>query len=343
MSKIIIKKRIIHTSMLITLIITVTSLLISAGTSENTILYIDPSTTHTPLQQTFTVNLSITNVTNLHHWQLSLSYDPSFLNCTSVSVPSDNILGYQIIFPTPKIDNTKGKISAFCAIDGTSQVNGSGTLCQINFTSKTPGITCISIINEMEWTGTYLQDSNNNFLSFKAMDGTIEITAQGFQENVFTATQNGINYLVITFSNSTITSFEFNETSKMMQFNVTDSSGTKGFTSIVIHQQLQNGTFAALVDDVPVYHLIHLNETHNFLSLTYNHSSKVVKILPTILGDTNGDRYVDMKDIYTIVLAYASTPENPRWNPLADINRDNTVDMKDLYQAVLNYSKTWNP
>ncbi|MEM3697564.1 MAG: hypothetical protein QXQ94_08730 [Candidatus Bathyarchaeia archaeon] len=343
MLTIILKKRIIYTSMLITLLTTVTPLLFPVTASENAIIYTNPSTTYTPLQQVFTINLTIINVTNLHHWQLSLSYDPSFLNCTSISVPSDNILGYQIIFPTPKIDNTKGKISAFCSIDGTSQVNGSGTLCQINFTSKIPGITCLSIVDEMKWTGTYLQDSNNNFLPFQAIDGTIEIIAQGFQENVFIATQNGIGYSVIIFSNSTVTSFEYNETSKIIKFNVTASLGTEGFTSVVIHQQLQNGIFATIINDVPVYHLIHLNETHNFISFKYNHSSKVVKILPTIIGDINGDRYVDMKDIYTIVLAYASTPENPRWNPLADINRDGTVDMKDLYQAVLNYSKTWNP
>jgi hypothetical protein len=55
-----------------------------------------------------------------------------------------------------------------------------------------------------------------------------------------------------------------------------------------------------------------------------------------LLGDLNGDRKVDMKDIAIAASAYGSYPGHPRWNPEADVAGleylvpDNRVDMRDV-------------
>jgi len=56
-------------------------------------------------------------------------------------------------------------------------------------------------------------------------------------------------------------------------------------------------------------------------------------------GDVNADKWVDMKDLYQIALAYGSGPGKPGWNPNLDVNCDNRIDMKDLYKTALNHGQ----
>jgi hypothetical protein len=49
------------------------------------------------------------------------------------------------------------------------------------------------------------------------------------------------------------------------------------------------------------------------------------------IGDTNCDSKVDLVDIFAIILAYGSTPEDTNWSADADINNDEKVDLIDLF------------
>ncbi len=64
-------------------------------------------------------------------------------------------------------------------------------------------------------------------------------------------------------------------------------------------------------------------------------------VLLTIPGDVNGDRIVDLKDVFGVALAYGSFPGHPMWDPNLDINSDHTVDLKDYFTTVLNYGENW--
>ncbi len=61
----------------------------------------------------------------------------------------------------------------------------------------------------------------------------------------------------------------------------------------------------------------------------------------TIQGDVNGDRMVDLKDVFGVALAYGSHPGYPMWDPNLDINSDNNVDLKDYLTTCLNYGESW--
>lgn len=54
--------------------------------------------------------------------------------------------------------------------------------------------------------------------------------------------------------------------------------------------------------------------------------------------DINNDFKCNMKDIYTAILAYGSTPREPEWNPHADCRqpRDFKVNMADIFWLILN-------
>jgi hypothetical protein len=63
----------------------------------------------------------------------------------------------------------------------------------------------------------------------------------------------------------------------------------------------------------------------------------------TILGDVNGDGYVEMMDYWVISQAYGSKPGDPNWNPNADIydppNGDGMIEMMDYWVISQHYGE----
>jgi outer membrane protein assembly factor BamB len=64
-------------------------------------------------------------------------------------------------------------------------------------------------------------------------------------------------------------------------------------------------------------------------------------VLVTIPGDVNGDRKIDLKDVFAVGKAYGSVVGDPRYNPNLDINGDGKIDLKDYFTACKNYGKSW--
>jgi hypothetical protein len=56
---------------------------------------------------------------------------------------------------------------------------------------------------------------------------------------------------------------------------------------------------------------------------------------PTTNEDLNGDGTVNIQDIAIWGQAFGSTPDHPRWNPIADLNGDGRVDMVDAVKICL--------
>jgi len=56
-----------------------------------------------------------------------------------------------------------------------------------------------------------------------------------------------------------------------------------------------------------------------------------------ILGDVNGDGFVELTDMYLLSLAFGSYPDHPRWNPDADLNQDDYVELTDFFLATQNF------
>jgi len=54
------------------------------------------------------------------------------------------------------------------------------------------------------------------------------------------------------------------------------------------------------------------------------------KIKMKMVGDVNGDGYINSKDAAILGLSFGAFPGEPRWNPQADFNRDDYVNAKDV-------------
>jgi hypothetical protein len=303
---------------------------------------VNPTLSTPTLGQIFNLTIEVQDVTNLSSWQLELFFDPTLLNCTNFTVPLDNIFGADIISPPPIINNTSGRLFAYTALDAEGSVNGSGILCRIEFQTKIPGISFIDIRNEVNYSGTYLADPASNLIQFTAVDGTVKIAAPSFQESAYQVTVNSTVYTFIIYSNSTIANFNY-FTNETVKYTATAADGTKGQTTAIIPKALLRPPPATLTNGTATYSTFSENATHVFVHYTYNHSAKEITILSTILYDVNGDRIVNMVDLYLVALHFGEMPGFPKWNPLVDVDHNGIINMLDMYRVAVHFGDIWTP
>jgi len=102
----------------------------------------------------------------------------------------------------------------------------------------------------------------------------------------FSVKYQGETYHVNTICNSTITNFQFNQSKRLISFNVTGPDDTIGLCRICIPHDLLNGPHTVLIDSQEPLMLKELptsNSTHTFLYFTYPHSTHKVTITPSVL------------------------------------------------------------
>ena len=95
-------------------------------------------------------------------------------------------------------------------------------------------------------------------------------------------TWNDITYYVDTVSNSNVWDFHFNESEKLISFNVSGPEGTTGFCRVTIPKALLGGPYVVLINDSPPITITEQsNGTHTVLYFTYGHSTQPVEIIGT--------------------------------------------------------------
>jgi len=91
--------------------------LYSVSPLPGTAIAVNPDKSYVQIGQAITINVTVSNVTNLSAWQLRLGFNPSIVNCTDITIPDDNIFGsYFVLFP-PEINNAEGHVLVFCVLD----------------------------------------------------------------------------------------------------------------------------------------------------------------------------------------------------------------------------------
>ncbi|MEM3875060.1 MAG: hypothetical protein QXU45_08015 [Candidatus Bathyarchaeia archaeon] len=306
------------------------------------------STSPTQLQlntlTTFNINITVYNVTDLSAWQIKISFNPNIIQCINVSLPQQHIFsGHSTTGLSYIIENQKGYILAFNGLWEPTGVNGSGILCQLTIQAINIGMSSLTFTRTMQMGGTYLVNSKDNMIPIETINGLITIAPKGFNQYQFNVQVDIQTYTVLILTNSSLTNFNFNNTSKKIEFSLNGPDGTSGACSISIPKGLLNGAFAILLNNKATAFSSSNDEINNYLCFTYHHSIINTQILITILGDINGDRTIDGKDISIAARAFGSYPSSLRWNPLADINQDLEVDGKDLALIAKKFGQTWNP
>lgn len=177
------KKRNLLLTYLITLF--VFSNAIPYVSAQQTVVYIDPSSYTVPeVGMSFTINVSITNVTSLYGYELILWYNTILLDGAKVELPPNHVLTpseSNRIFHSTQIDDdfngTHGLIWVVATLlNPESPKNGSGVLATITFNaSKAGGPSPLRLYSPGFVYPVKLSNPDANPIECTAVDGTVEV------------------------------------------------------------------------------------------------------------------------------------------------------------------------
>jgi hypothetical protein len=138
-------------------------------------MYVDPEIYNAPgVGRTFTINITVAEVTDLWGWTFELFYNSTHLNGTDVGEgPFLKTAGETFFYVSNLTDNynaTHGYVRALCilthVIPGPS---GTGVIANITFKTKARGSSVL------ELTGTKLKKSNGDYITHETRNGTIVV------------------------------------------------------------------------------------------------------------------------------------------------------------------------
>lgn len=147
-----------------------------------TTLSVEPSSIAKYLNNDFTVDINVTDVTDLYSFQLNITWNNAILNCTGdlLNQTMDDLWGPNNWFAWPmgegeRINNTVGQYTMMVsALDPAIPFNGSATLDILNFTAISIGSTEIGFIYE-----TILGNSTADEIPHTQVNGTVTIRIPG--------------------------------------------------------------------------------------------------------------------------------------------------------------------
>ena len=300
--------------------------------AASTAIVVDPQTSIVNFGDTFSVNIKVNYVVNLHAWQLSLYYLRSILNCTNATEgpflnnSKGTFFGKTI---TSNYNATHGRLLAYSTILGSNTVNGSGVILKVTFKAVGGDNTALTLAdtllgdNEVPSQNIPHVDVSGSVNVVGAPLAEIAVTdvtpykkvvGQGYSSNINVTIENRGGYAetfnVTLFASTTLIIAQATTLTSGNSITLTLTWNTSGFA-------YGNYTMRAVADTVT-------GETN-----TTNNSFTDGKIYVSIPGDINGDGTVDVFDAVLLAGAAGSTPNTPTWNPNADINNDSLIDVFD--------------
>jgi hypothetical protein len=106
-------------------------------------IYVDPHTNTVTVGQVFTINIKISEVTDLYGWELKLKWNPTLLDALDV-IEGNFLKNEGDTYFIKQINNTNGYLLAACTLMGDRPgVNGSGTLASVSFHAETEGTSAL--------------------------------------------------------------------------------------------------------------------------------------------------------------------------------------------------------
>jgi hypothetical protein len=327
-------KKIVVIILLLTVLSSTTFPFIGVMGNNNTSVQLDPSTITIPeIGKTFSVNATITNVTGICAWDIELYYRNSILICIDANEgpflqTGGNTMWAQNI--TNTYNSTHGRVFIGCSLLGqVPGVNGSGVLAAITFQTQDGGDTLL----HFDSTRLYDCGMPPQPIEHKAIDGSVHV---GIHE---VAVTDIVPYkTVITPGcsvNITLTvenQGEFTET-----FNVTVYANTT-IIDTLLNTSLTSGNSTTITF---AWNTTGVAKGNYALSAIATLSGEIYNtlvdgwIVVTILGDVNGDGWVEIMDFWVLSQASGSSPGDSNWNPNGDIypppDGDGIIEIMDFW------------
>jgi len=301
---------------------------------------------------TFKINITVVNVTDLNTWQFGLQWNSSLLTFVSATIPSDSVFAGKI-FVISGPDNSDPTMVVYGAalMYGVVPFTGSGRLAQVELRIAN-GVGQSPLSFEGKYVDTFLLNPNQVDISFTAVNGHYEylepalglhdvaivnltstktVIGQGYAGNVTITVENqgdfAENFDVTIYANTTqITVLNF--------VLVTGTVQAKTFLWNTTGFAYGNYTINAYAE--PLLEEVDIADNNCTCEIPVH-----VGVPGDISGPTQGvyDQTVNMRDVQYLILLFNTDPGSPNWKPNADVNNDGTVNMRDIQIAILNFNR----
>jgi hypothetical protein len=246
---------------------------------EKPLLSVEPAlyTAH-HVGETFDINITINDLDaqwNMTYAEFKLLFDNNSLQF--LDVVEGDFLNH---FGSTEFNHEEG--SGYTKVNITltpvgNYPSGSGTLATVRFNvTSSPGTSTLTL------NDTKLLDSEMKDVLHETQDGYYQL----HERLIHPITWETETFNIITVSNTSITPvpMNFNQTYKLLWFNVTGYDGTVGFVNITIPKALLNASITdwyVIVGGWPVQPIVLENATHTTLYFTFSSSVNSVYILGT--------------------------------------------------------------
>ena len=230
---------------------------------------------------TFTMNISVANMTGMTTLACSLTWDPYYLNLTNVVKGDCLEPGGGLLIGGRNY--TEGWMTGLTyGVLGYNYNITLGTAFICTFQIKHPGYSMVDIWDMSCWTFD-LWEVLSGDSPYDGKVNIIEVRSWPIDYN----SDLTVDFYVQTESNSTIaTPVNFTIVSQAeghLFFNITGKTGSKGYTNVTINQNMLNATSVAMwftmVDNVDTPESIVSNSTYTFVHVGYNHSDHSIRII----------------------------------------------------------------
>jgi hypothetical protein len=316
--------------------------------AQQTRMYVDPPTIQgLQVGDTFQVNITAADVTDLWAWQFTLYYKNAVLNATSLLEgpflkthpdPSATTL-FVIANFTDTYSDTYGQIIVACSLVAVhGGVNGTGTLATIGFRVKAEGSSPLTLsetklVDSAEPFGNLMPHTDTNGNVFVGVHD-IAVTNVNTSKTIAGGT---IVYINVTVENHGQVVETFNVTAYYNQTTAIDTelvtnlaiSGSTVVTLSFDTSTVPKGIYAISATAGPI-----LGE-----SSTADNTYTDGTVQKAMLGDLNGDGRVNILDISIVAAAFNTRPGDQKWNPNADIDNNAVVNIVDITKVAKEYGK----
>ena len=319
-----------------------------AQTSTVANVYIDPPEVEKTMNETFTINVDVADVSNLGGWGLLLYYKSKVLNAT-VWEEGPFLKDVRGTFTltgewNDHYNQTHGRLWLVCVLLGTGPgANGSGTLASITFKAKGPGYSPLSLRPE-PGEQTILFDStphNPQDIPHTTTGGSVTVIGHNIAvvdiQLSKTITNDTMVEINVTAANLGTYPASFNVTiyydsTEIETQTVTDllptASQMLDFTWDTTPVPKGNYTISAVTDILPG----ETDPDDNTLIDGW--------IKETIRGDVNGDSKVDIRDITIVAMAFGTEPGDPNWTDNGDLDNNNIINIRDITTVAMEFGKS---
>jgi len=318
--------------------------------AQETRVYVNPSNiTGLEIGDTFQINITVSDVTDLYSWQFSLFYQNDILNATSIvqgpfllTHPNPNAsTWFYPHFFTDTYNSTHGLIFALSSLtEVEGGVSGTGTLATITFKVKGEG-DCLLALRDIPEPIKLLDSAVvGNLIPHTTTDGIVHVGLHDIAivntKTSKTITNDTIVYVNVTIENQgqmtetfTVTSY-YNSTPIETK---TVTNLTTGNTAIV--------TFIWDTKTIPKGNYTIRADASTIPGETDTADNTYINgwILETIMGDVTGDGKVNILDISLVAMAFGSNPKDPEWDPNADINNNNEINILDISAVAIHFGE----